>query len=58
MIQFREISTKESLEMIANNQLNNLYFKTKGGQIDCVKGYNINFDDITKRQYFKKEEIK
>lgn len=58
MIQFREISVSEALDMIANDQLKNLYFRTRGGQIDCVTEYKVDYTDIAKRKYFKMENIK
>ena len=58
MIQYREISVKEAMDMIVQDDWDNLYFKTSQGAIDCVKDYSIKYAGITKKQYFRKETIK
>lgn len=57
MEQYREIGIKEAMEMVANDDLDNLYFKVNGGALDQAKGYSVNFSKINKKQYFKKETI-
>ena len=59
MINFKQITVEEAMGMIANNDLDNLYFITSstGEEFACVKNYQTTFSSLSKKTYFKKEEI-
>lgn len=59
MINFREITVHEAMEMIADDELDNLYYDVSrnGKDIVCVTEYKIAFNDLNKVSYFKKEVV-
>ncbi|HLR91940.1 MAG TPA: hypothetical protein VK048_02685 [Atopostipes sp.] len=57
MINFKQITVEEAMGMIANNDLDNLYFSSSEDEVACVKNYQTTFSSLSKKTYFKKEEI-
>lgn len=55
MIQLREISVEEAMDMIRKGEMEKLYMKFEDGSIDCVRKYNVGFSEIMNKKYFKKE---
>jgi hypothetical protein len=57
MIQFKQIEFKEAMDMIASDDIKNLFFQ-KNGDIVCIEDYQMQISVLKKKIYFKKEEIK
>lgn len=56
MIQYRQITFKEAMEMIANDNLDNLYF-VNGNGVVCIKSYRIDIDALKDKEYYRREVI-
>lgn len=57
MEQYRQISFKEAMELIADDKLDILYFKTPNG-IDCIKRWKVDVESLKDDKWYKKEWIK
>lgn len=55
MIQYREITAKEAIDLIFVGEIKSVYFELPDGSIDCVKNYRTSFEELPKEKYFKKE---
>lgn len=58
MIQYRQIEFSEAMEMIAIDDLENLYFETQDGSIDCIESYRLGMTGLKKKKYFIREVVK
>lgn len=56
MTNFREINFSEAMEMVANDDLDNLYFRNDI-HISCVADYKIDVSELKTKTYFKKEYV-
>lgn len=56
MNQFRQIMFGDAMEMIAYDDLENLYFMD-GNKLVCIKNYRIDIDSLKHKEYYKKEVV-
>lgn len=57
MEQYRQITFKQAMEIIADDRLDILYFESRGG-ITCIEGWNLEIFKLKDEKWYVKEQIK
>lgn len=54
---FKQIKFEEAMAMVANMQLENLYFVIEG-KLACVENYSMDMAKLHEKEWFKREDSK